>query len=106
MLRCILLAILLALLSIPVSQACNVTEYRFETVKDHFRFDSPNDTFSLRYYVNDHYWKSPNGPCFFYAGNEASIRRSCRTSFATVSMFFESRECALNFVLAAEYISP
>ncbi|KAK9497275.1 hypothetical protein O3M35_004623 [Rhynocoris fuscipes] len=38
---------------------------------DHFNFIN-NNTFKLRYLINDTFWK-PNGPIFFYAGNEGDI---------------------------------
>ncbi|KAF2894252.1 hypothetical protein ILUMI_11922 [Ignelater luminosus] len=38
---------------------------------DHFNFVN-NDTFKLRYLINDTYWNS-DGPIFFYTGNEGDI---------------------------------
>ncbi|XKL62403.1 hypothetical protein PGB90_002236 [Kerria lacca] len=39
---------------------------------DHFSYND-NRTFSLKYLVNDSYWKIENGPIFFYTGNEGDI---------------------------------
>ena len=51
-----------------------VDEHIFHAVVDHYSFrPTPEPTFPLRYYVNQHYWNNESGPCFFYAGNEADI---------------------------------
>ena len=39
---------------------------------DHFSFAN-NDVYSMRYLVNDTWWKGDGGPIFFYAGNEGDI---------------------------------
>ena len=48
----------------------NCTEAFFEQQMDHFA-PSPR-TYQQRYFVNDEYYK-PNGPMFFYLGNEADV---------------------------------
>ncbi|XP_063238867.1 lysosomal Pro-X carboxypeptidase-like [Bacillus rossius redtenbacheri] len=44
----------------------------FDALIDHFSFSS-QETFPLRYAVNDSYWKGDGGPVFFYTGNEGTI---------------------------------
>lgn len=39
---------------------------------DHFSF-AVQDTFKLRYLVNDTWQKTENAPIFFYTGNEGNI---------------------------------
>nr|CAD7398983.1 unnamed protein product [Timema cristinae] len=39
---------------------------------DHFSFAN-NNTFQLKYLINDTYWKQDGGPIFFYTGNEGAI---------------------------------
>ncbi|GMI11797.1 hypothetical protein TrVE_jg6518 [Triparma verrucosa] len=48
----------------------NCTEAFFEQQMDHF--DPSPRTYQQRYFVNDEYYK-PNGPMFFYLGNEADV---------------------------------
>ncbi|CAJ1943369.1 unnamed protein product [Cylindrotheca closterium] len=58
----------------------NVTEYWFNCTIDHFNFRPTTvPTFGLRYFVNDDYY-TPNGPVFFYAGNEADILQFVKNS--------------------------
>lgn len=54
---------------------------------DHFSFDRDNETFSMRYLINDTFYDPKDGPIFFYCGNEGDI-----TIFAnnTVSGFLIS----------------
>ncbi|XP_014257101.1 lysosomal Pro-X carboxypeptidase [Cimex lectularius] len=47
------------------------TEY-FDTKLDNFAFAS-NETFKLRYLINDTFWNPGRGPIFFYTGNEGDI---------------------------------
>ncbi|GJQ72873.1 hypothetical protein Trydic_g1521 [Trypoxylus dichotomus] len=56
--------------------ACVCGDYIYATKHievpvDHFSF-AKNETFKLKYLVNDTYWKN-GGPIFFYTGNEGSI---------------------------------
>nr|XP_027201070.1 lysosomal Pro-X carboxypeptidase-like [Dermatophagoides pteronyssinus] len=44
----------------------------FQQKVDHFSY-SNNDTFEQRYIISTEHWKSPNGPIWFYAGNEGDI---------------------------------
>ncbi|KAL0276297.1 UNVERIFIED_CONTAM: hypothetical protein PYX00_003896 [Menopon gallinae] len=44
----------------------------FEVPVDHFSF-SRNDSFRMRYLINDTYWDGKTGPIFFYTGNEGAI---------------------------------
>ncbi|XP_049875985.1 lysosomal Pro-X carboxypeptidase [Pectinophora gossypiella] len=51
--------------------------YQFETKwfrvpLDHFGYQR-NETFEIKYLVNDSYWDRGNGPIFFYTGNEGQI---------------------------------
>ncbi|XP_022117650.1 lysosomal Pro-X carboxypeptidase [Pieris rapae] len=52
-------------------------EYKYETKLfkvplDHFGFQR-NETFNIKYLVNDEHWDSSSGPIFFYTGNEGQI---------------------------------
>jgi len=46
---------------------------------DHFSYTN-DDTFELKYLMNDTYWDVNKGPIFFYAGNEARIEEFCKNS--------------------------
>ncbi|XP_060808087.1 lysosomal Pro-X carboxypeptidase [Amyelois transitella] len=55
------------------------SEYKYETKwftvpLDHFSFQR-NETFKIKYLVNDSYWDRNNGPIFFYTGNEGQIEQ-------------------------------
>nr|CAD7206639.1 unnamed protein product [Timema douglasi] len=60
-----------------------------EVLVDHFSF-ADNNTFQLKYLINDTYWKQDGGPIFFYTGNEGAIEVfaentvSCRQARFTV----------------------
>ncbi|VVC30216.1 Alpha/Beta hydrolase fold,Peptidase S28 [Cinara cedri] len=54
------------------------TEY-FTVPVDHFSF-TKNDTFRMKYLINDMYWARENGPIFFYAGNEGAIEIFCENT--------------------------
>ncbi|XP_050520084.1 lysosomal Pro-X carboxypeptidase [Daktulosphaira vitifoliae] len=54
------------------------TKY-FSVPVDHFSF-TQNDTFQMKYLINDSYWDSNNGPIFFYTGNEGSIEMFCENA--------------------------
>lgn len=43
----------------------------FSVPLDHFSF-ARNETFKIKYLVNDTYWDGGSGPIFFYTGNEVS----------------------------------
>lgn len=63
--------ILIALLPLM----CHVFSLFFPFVSfqvDHFSFTN-NETFQIRYLINDTYWKRNGGPIFFYTGNEGDI---------------------------------
>ncbi|KAH9635749.1 hypothetical protein HF086_013857 [Spodoptera exigua] len=65
--------ILYIVVSIVIVQA----EYKFETKwfrvpLDHFGFQR-NETFEIKYLVNDDNWDQGSGPIFFYTGNEGQI---------------------------------
>lgn len=52
-------------------------EYKFETKwfnvpLDHFSYQR-NETFKIKYLVNDESWDQGGGPIFFYTGNEVSF---------------------------------
>ncbi|XP_075991247.1 lysosomal Pro-X carboxypeptidase [Anticarsia gemmatalis] len=52
-------------------------EYKYETKwftvpLDHFGFQR-NETFQIKYLVNESYWDQGSGPIFFYTGNEGQI---------------------------------
>ena len=66
-----LLGLVTDALSIPL-------DYYFETKLDHMTSAQDNRTFSMRYLVDDQYFKDPKNvnksrPIFFYAGNEGDI---------------------------------
>ncbi|XP_053616973.1 lysosomal Pro-X carboxypeptidase isoform X2 [Plodia interpunctella] len=55
------------------------SEYTYETKwftvpLDHFSFQR-NETFKIKYLVNDTYWDRSRGPIFFYTGNEGQIEQ-------------------------------
>ncbi|XP_015371392.1 PREDICTED: lysosomal Pro-X carboxypeptidase-like [Diuraphis noxia] len=54
------------------------TDY-FTVPVDHFSFTN-NDTFRMKYLINDTYWERENGPIFFYAGNEGAIEMFCENT--------------------------
>jgi len=54
---------------------------------DHFSFAN-NDTFNMRYLINDTFWK-PGRPIFFYTGNEGDIELFCNN---TVSYYYYFRK--------------
>ncbi|XP_025204425.1 lysosomal Pro-X carboxypeptidase-like [Melanaphis sacchari] len=54
------------------------TEY-FTVPVDHFSYTN-NDTFRMKYLINDTYWERENGPIFFYAGNEGAIEMFCENT--------------------------
>jgi len=76
---------LLAIVSVVVLLAPRPAggySYRTEYITvpvDHFSFTN-NDTFRMRYLINDTYWKSKNGPIFFYTGNEGDIEMFCNNT--------------------------
>ena len=79
-----------------------VDEHIFPAVVDHYSFRSTNRTFSLRYYVNEQNWQTSsnnNGPCFFYAGNEANIFQFINNS----GFLFEAAEEFSAMVVFAEH---
>ncbi|OWR42386.1 lysosomal Pro-X carboxypeptidase [Danaus plexippus] len=52
-------------------------DYKFETKwfnvpLDHFGFQR-NETFNIKYLINEEYWDKGGGPIFFYTGNEGQI---------------------------------
>ncbi|CAH0592110.1 unnamed protein product [Chrysodeixis includens] len=54
-----------------------IADYKYETKYfkvplDHFGFQR-NETFDIKYLVNDDNWDRGNGPIFFYTGNEGQI---------------------------------
>ncbi|XP_050680480.1 lysosomal Pro-X carboxypeptidase [Leptidea sinapis] len=54
-----------------------ICDYKYETKwfkvpLDHFGFHR-NETFNIKYLVNDTYWDKGGGPIFFYTGNEGQI---------------------------------
>lgn len=64
--------ILYTVVSLVIVQA----EYKYETKwfrvpLDHFGFQR-NETFEIKYLVNDENWDQGSGPIFFYTGNEVS----------------------------------
>eukprot|EP00878_Enallax_costatus_P000962 GHUV01001094.1.p1 GENE.GHUV01001094.1~~GHUV01001094.1.p1 ORF type:complete len:556 (+),score=121.02 GHUV01001094.1:559-2226(+) len=67
---------------------------------DHFRwahqFDQP--TFQQRYFLCNAHWK-PNGPIFFYAGNEGPLEGYLKSA----GLMFESREQYGALVMFAEH---
>lgn len=50
---------------------------------DHFSFTN-NDTFRMKYLINDSYWEPKNGPIFFYAGNEGAIEMFCENTVSSL----------------------
>ncbi len=46
-------------------------EHWHEQQLDHFHFDS--QTYKQRYFVCDRHWRRPDGPIFFYCGNEGRV---------------------------------
>jgi len=51
---------------------------------DHFSF-AVQDTFKLRYLVNDTWQKAQDAPIFFYTGNEGSIEVFAENTVRAVS---------------------
>ncbi|KAL3939543.1 MAG: hypothetical protein SGBAC_005753 [Bacillariaceae sp.] len=77
-----------------------VKEYWFNSTIDHFNFRPTTvPSFGLRYLVNDDFWKAPQGPVFFYAGNEADILQFVKNS----GFMFEAAEEFGAMVVFAEH---
>ena len=76
----LLLLLMMLLMAASISQSSpddpslfSFDEHFFNATIDHFNFlPTTEPTFPLRYLVNDQFWQR-DGPCFFYAGNEATI---------------------------------
>lgn len=71
--RCLTLAVL----TLTVGVVC---KYKYETKLfkvplDHFGYQR-NETFNIRYLVNEEHWDQGGGPIFFYTGNEVSVKVS------------------------------
>jgi len=54
---------------------------------DHFSF-AIQDTFNLRYLVNDTWWKTENAPIFFYTGNEGRIELFAENTVRIINYFY------------------
>lgn len=55
---------------------------------DHFAY-TDNRTFSMRYLINDTFFK-PGGPIFFYCGNEGAIDTFADNTVICLQLFFSS----------------
>ncbi|CAH8874133.1 unnamed protein product [Trichobilharzia szidati] len=65
---------------------------------DHFSFQASNMTFKQRYLYEDK-WFKPNGPIFFYCGNEGDIE----TFWNNTGLMFELAPSFNAFILFAEH---
>nr|XP_027201266.1 lysosomal Pro-X carboxypeptidase-like [Dermatophagoides pteronyssinus] len=55
----------------------NLHEKYYSQYVDHFSFTNRN-TFKQRYLISTEHWKSPNGPIWFWAGNEGDVYDSAK----------------------------
>ncbi|XP_050441627.1 lysosomal Pro-X carboxypeptidase-like isoform X2 [Adelges cooleyi] len=74
----------LLLIFLVITLKSSLPSYVYETkyftvLVDHFSF-TKNDTFKMKYLINDSYWDSSNGPIFFYTGNEGVIEMFCNST--------------------------
>ncbi|XP_050441621.1 lysosomal Pro-X carboxypeptidase-like [Adelges cooleyi] len=74
------LLLILLVITFKVSLQSYVYQTKYFTVPvDHFSF-TQNNTFQMKYLINDSYWDSTNGPIFFYTGNEGAIEMFCENT--------------------------
>nr|CAD7398982.1 unnamed protein product [Timema cristinae] len=68
----VLSAVVILFLGVPFCHGYKFKIKHITVPVDHFSFAN-NNTFQLKYLINDTYWKQDGGPIFFYTGNEGAI---------------------------------
>ncbi|KAL4144176.1 hypothetical protein QTP88_006399 [Uroleucon formosanum] len=66
----------LLMIIVHVTSGYNYTTNYITVSVNHFSYAN-NDTFKLKYLMNDKYWNVNKGPIFFYTGNEGRIEDFC-----------------------------
>lgn len=90
------------------------TKY-FEQKVDHFSFTNEDATFKQKYLINDTWWKTNNGPIFFYTGNEGTIEAFAQNSgfvwdiapeFGAMVVFAEHRYYGTSLPFGPDSLKP
>jgi len=89
------------------------TKY-FDQRVDHFNFVN-DTTFKQKYLINDTWWKTNNGPIFFYTGNEGDIEAFAQNSgfmwdiapeFGAMLVFAEHRYYGTSLPFGPDSVKP